>query len=747
MTKPTEELTVDATWGKIAMVSWGNPAKPPMLLVHGYMDSAATFTLLVEQLPDTHYYVALDMPGHGKSDPFPPGLLVSHLNIVEVIRLIVKQMDWKNFVYMSHSMGFVIGILYNHLFPGKITKMIHIDPAAPISMYYYVHNTPQRWYQHLYDTYYSGYHRWNAGSTRRLTLDEAVNLLVRNRSISENQAEVVLSRALVPDGEGKFKLSWETRMKQIASAPISEETFYTVMTQHAPPMLIVEASEDVSVPPGREFAASILEKCRLMLPNFHRVTVTGGHDVHITHPESIAPHVEKFLKPNKDCRFLKLSSRGHPDGEPVLCIHGRQDSSSVFDPVLNMMPNTNHYVCLDMPGNGLSDGLPPGFSVFSGGFKSAALFLDNVSAPSFNLPRQVMHYAELFHIPPIPKKGFIEFHKKRQMTYMIYAPDGPKMMRFHFLMAMELAIAHLGWDQFIFIGHSMGCEQGLFFNAIHPNRITKMVLLDANPTLMRMQVDDPADYHLAYFDTYYENFHKENFERKSHTRLTARRAMARARDLTDKECAHLLERNFHPTSDAAQWHPIYKWHPSEAERPRVGVLILNEENSLTAIIEAFNDEERAMARGSRYEPCEEEMAERLTDFIVRNQLGVIDKNPNESQVTEVVRRVRDDSEVGYLSWDNRLKNLAPTNFGNDYYFELFKTIPPTLLISASDGAKNIPRNNNWREGAKELLDKMATLENFHRVDVEGGHDVHFTHPERVAPYIIKFLENKVNSKL
>lgn len=47
--------------------------------------------------------------------------------------------------------------------------------------------------------------RWNAGSTKRLTLEEAVHLLVRNRSLSEDQAEVVLSRSLVPAGDGKFK--------------------------------------------------------------------------------------------------------------------------------------------------------------------------------------------------------------------------------------------------------------------------------------------------------------------------------------------------------------------------------------------------------------------------------------------------------------------------------------------------------------------------------------------------------------
>lgn len=47
----------------ILVVSWGNPANSPVLVVHGYMDSAATFIPLVEQLSDDYYYVGFDMPG------------------------------------------------------------------------------------------------------------------------------------------------------------------------------------------------------------------------------------------------------------------------------------------------------------------------------------------------------------------------------------------------------------------------------------------------------------------------------------------------------------------------------------------------------------------------------------------------------------------------------------------------------------------------------------------------------------
>lgn len=35
--------------------------------------------------------------------------------------------------------------------------------------------------------------------------------------------------------------------------------------------------------------------------------------------------------------------------------------------------------------------------------------------------------------------------------------------RFYYLYGVEHAIEHLGWKNFIYIGHSMGAEQGMLF--------------------------------------------------------------------------------------------------------------------------------------------------------------------------------------------------------------------------------------------------------------------------------------------
>lgn len=60
--------------------------------------------VLVTRCKLMHFYT-----GHGKSAAFPPGVVVSQIAMVEVIRGIAEHMKWTSFVYMCHSMGFIIG--------------------------------------------------------------------------------------------------------------------------------------------------------------------------------------------------------------------------------------------------------------------------------------------------------------------------------------------------------------------------------------------------------------------------------------------------------------------------------------------------------------------------------------------------------------------------------------------------------------------------------------------------------------
>ena len=55
---------------RIAAREWGDPEGEPVLAIHGWLDNAASFDTLAPLLAELHL-VALDLPGHGRSQHRP----------------------------------------------------------------------------------------------------------------------------------------------------------------------------------------------------------------------------------------------------------------------------------------------------------------------------------------------------------------------------------------------------------------------------------------------------------------------------------------------------------------------------------------------------------------------------------------------------------------------------------------------------------------------------------------------------
>ncbi|CAH2987625.1 unnamed protein product [Chilo suppressalis] len=159
--KITKEWCVDTVWGKVAMVSWGDPARPPVLLLHGFLDTAATFIPLLEHLPDTYYYVGYDNPGHGKSDPYPIGPLATQVTLIEVIRAVASHLQWNKFMMITHSMGFINAIFYHSVYPGRITSMVNLDPLPAITNYYALQELPATWFGYFYESHWDEFAKFN----------------------------------------------------------------------------------------------------------------------------------------------------------------------------------------------------------------------------------------------------------------------------------------------------------------------------------------------------------------------------------------------------------------------------------------------------------------------------------------------------------------------------------------------------------------------------------------------------------
>jgi len=62
------ELTVDAAGYRWQAIEWGDPADPPVLLVHGVTSNAETFWRVGPAVAAGGWHVvAVDLPGHGRT--------------------------------------------------------------------------------------------------------------------------------------------------------------------------------------------------------------------------------------------------------------------------------------------------------------------------------------------------------------------------------------------------------------------------------------------------------------------------------------------------------------------------------------------------------------------------------------------------------------------------------------------------------------------------------------------------------
>lgn len=84
-------------------------------------------------LPKERAYLAIDMPGHGKSSHYPKGMIY-HLveDGITLIRRIVKHYKWSNVTLMGHSLGGVLSFMYASIYdnPNDVSKIIMIDTAG-----------------------------------------------------------------------------------------------------------------------------------------------------------------------------------------------------------------------------------------------------------------------------------------------------------------------------------------------------------------------------------------------------------------------------------------------------------------------------------------------------------------------------------------------------------------------------------------------------------------------------------------
>ena len=106
----------------------GDPAAPPMVLLHGLGDDERDWQPVLPGLARAHRVYALDLRGHGRSGH--PGRYSFELMRDDVLGFL-DTAGIERCVLIGHSMGGTVAILLAEAAPHRLTHLIVEDVAAP----------------------------------------------------------------------------------------------------------------------------------------------------------------------------------------------------------------------------------------------------------------------------------------------------------------------------------------------------------------------------------------------------------------------------------------------------------------------------------------------------------------------------------------------------------------------------------------------------------------------------------------
>jgi pimeloyl-ACP methyl ester carboxylesterase len=271
--------------GRIAVTHWGPGNRPPIVMLHGMLDCAASYQFVVDCLPDDWDLAAVDWRGYGHSDDRPDvywlpdnfadlETLLDHLSPNEPARVI------------GHSLGATVAMTYAGLRPARHDWLINIEgfggpprshTPAPVRL--------TRWLDEL---------RRLAAPKRYSSLEElAIRVARRHPRLPRDRAQY-LAWAWSRQVDGGYEIAADPKHRLMQPLrPRREELEECWSKIRCPTLMLLGAESEFLTRIGGE---PELARLRLLVPQLQVEFIQGaGHMVPHEQPERLASEIIRFV--------------------------------------------------------------------------------------------------------------------------------------------------------------------------------------------------------------------------------------------------------------------------------------------------------------------------------------------------------------------------------------------------------------------------------------------------------------------
>ena len=270
---------------------WGNEGAPIIVMVHGWMDVAASFQFVVDCLQKEWHVIALDWRGFGltespKTDTywFPEYLadldaLLDHFQANEPVNL------------LGHSMGANVAAIYAGVRPERIKKLVNLEGfGMPVT---HPKQAPSRYRKWLDELRVAPSMRTYANQG-----EVAGRLQKTNPRLSDERAAFLAQHWARENAEGQWEILGDSAHKNSSPLLYRVEEIMACWQKITAPVLWVEANDtDVWRWMGPKDEARIeIDRRITFIPNVQtEMIMDAGHMLHHDQPEILAGLLEQFL--------------------------------------------------------------------------------------------------------------------------------------------------------------------------------------------------------------------------------------------------------------------------------------------------------------------------------------------------------------------------------------------------------------------------------------------------------------------
>lgn len=281
--------TIDVRGLKIHYLEWGERAKDPLILIHGFLDHARSWEPFVECLgqKSSHplWVVAPDCRGHGDSGWVGAGGYYHFPDYLLDLDSLIQNLGASSVRLLGHSMGGTISFLYAGTFPRRVRKLVLVEGIGPIGLNFA--DAPPRMEKWISEA--KTVERKQSREYASLE-DAATRLQKGNPRLKRDFALQLATWGMKQNDHGKWVWKFDPLHRTMAPQPFYSGQAMEFYRRIECPVLIVRGKESrqAARPDIQQRLEAIARRTSIEIEN-------AGHMIHHDNPEALAEAAAGFL--------------------------------------------------------------------------------------------------------------------------------------------------------------------------------------------------------------------------------------------------------------------------------------------------------------------------------------------------------------------------------------------------------------------------------------------------------------------